>query len=85
MQPWGKLKGPGLIEVDAERMVGEQLMVLSHEHGFSALRGIRVKGEVPERADRCPNLTINLDEHRLVSPNRRRCVERSNSTFVTGR
>lgn len=40
--------------------------------------GIHVKGEAPERGelhDCWPNSTINLDEHRLVSLNRRRCVE----------
>lgn len=37
-----------------------------------------MKGEAPEQGERhdcCPNLTINLDEHRLVPLNRRRCVE----------
>ncbi len=38
MQSSGKLKGPGLIGGDEGRVVGGQLMVLSHQHGFSALR-----------------------------------------------
>lgn len=38
MQSLGKLKGPGLIGGGEERTVGEQLMVLSHQHGFSAPR-----------------------------------------------
>ena len=29
-----------------------------------------MKGEAPERGDCRPNLTINLDEHRLVSLSR---------------
>lgn len=38
MQSLGKLKGPGLIGGGEERAVEEQLMVLSHQHGFSAPR-----------------------------------------------
>lgn len=85
MQPSGKLKGPGLVGVDAERAVGGHLMVLSHEARLSPhWEGFAWRGRRPREPTAAPNLTINLDEHRLVSTNRRRCAERSKSVFVTG-
>jgi len=70
----GKLKGPGLTDGNAAPADGPPLISAASLHWG----GILVKGEAPERGelhDCCPISTINLDEHRLLSLNRRRCVE----------
>lgn len=66
------------VKGDGERT--EQLMVLSDQHGFPALRRDSREGG----GDYRQNSTINLDEQRLISLNGRRCVDLSDTMQMTG-